>query len=262
MTTVLDTNVHCISLEGTFDDCQDVLKSLFADKDFNRKYRLGTVNSINWARILVQIVYYFKTFLELKREGNLEGKELQFIVPTGNFGDILAGYYAKRMGVPMGKLVVATNANDILTRFWEGGVYEKVPSNSSPLGTASDANGTTLSPSGTSTPRPDTPRATLQPAAGASDGRQSASHVHETLSPAMDIMVSSNFERLLWYLAFEANGNDSAKAGETVLGWMDNVKRFGRCAVGDDVLELAKIDFSAQRASDEQVRSTMRLVDY
>ncbi|KAF9233038.1 tryptophan synthase beta subunit-like PLP-dependent enzyme [Melanogaster broomeanus] len=128
MTTVLDANVHNLSVSGTFDNCQDVLKALLADREFNDKHSLGAVNSINWARILVQIVYYFSAYFQLLNNpsADLNHSEIQFVVPTGNFGDILAGYYAKRMGLPMGKLGVATNSNDILARFWNSGTYQKV----------------------------------------------------------------------------------------------------------------------------------------
>lgn len=156
------------------------------------------------------------------------------MVPTGNFGDILAGYYAKRMGLPMAKLAVATNSNDILARFWKTGKYEKNDS------TANDAPGA------------------AGPVDGASDGKQAVEGVKETLSPAMDILVSSNFERLLWYFAYEA---DSHPAGETkvaaasamVDGWMKKVKQDGRVEVPLNVLELARRDFTADRISDEQV---------
>jgi len=137
-------------------------------------------------------------------------------VPTGNFGDVLAGYYAKKMGLPMGKLVIATNENDILARFWKSGRYEKVDS----------------SPSSTT----------------------DASGVKGTHSPAMDILVSSNFERLLWYLAFEdaeGNANRHETACETVEGWMSKVKSDGRVEVPVSVLEAARRDFFAERISDE-----------
>ena len=145
------------------------------------------------------------------------------MVPTGNFGDILAGYYAKRMGLPMGKLVIATNFNDILTRFWRSGRYEKIDS-------------------------------TLE---GAS-GKQADGGVQATLSPAMDILVSSNFERLLWYLAYEASSaaSDStrrASAGATIDDWMKSVKSNGRVEVPVEVLELARRDFLAECVSDDQV---------
>lgn len=125
MTSVLDDNVHCIAVKGgTFDDCQDIVKDLFADLDFKKEVGLGAVNSINWARIMFQITYYFYTYFKLFP--NCDGT-MTFSVPTGNFGDILAGYYAKRMGLPVKHLVVATNDNDILHRFFTQGKYDKLP---------------------------------------------------------------------------------------------------------------------------------------
>lgn len=139
------------------------------------------------------------------------------------------------MGLPIDKLVVATNSNDILARFWKSGAYEKVDS------TGTEANGATA------------------PAEGASDGKQSAdaSGVKETLSPAMDILVSSNFERLLWYLAFEGLEEHDAEtrrgASETINSWMQKVKTNGRVTVPTRVLELARRDFLAERVTDGQV---------
>ena len=122
MTSVLDANVHNIALEGSFDDCQRVMKTLFNDLPFKEKYALGAVNSVNWARILAQIVYYFHSAFRVMEETGADG--VQFAVPTGNFGDILAGWYAKRMGLPVRRLVLATNENDILARFFNTGRYE------------------------------------------------------------------------------------------------------------------------------------------
>lgn len=116
MTTTLDRNVHCLAIEGTFDDCQRVVKSIFGDLDFKRRFDLGAVNSVNWARVLAQTVYYFHTALRFERP-------VTFSVPTGNFGDILAGYLARAMGAPIDKLILATNSNDILARFFDTGVY-------------------------------------------------------------------------------------------------------------------------------------------
>lgn len=121
MTAVLDSNVFNIAVEGTFDDCQRIMKTLFNDLDFKRRHALGAVNSVNWARVLVQIVYYFSSGLYVMQTTG--AKEVQFAVPTGNFGDVLAGYYARRMGLPIRRLILATNENDILARFFETGVY-------------------------------------------------------------------------------------------------------------------------------------------
>ena len=121
MTTVLDDNVHNIAIKGSFDDCQRIMKTLAADLDFKRKYSLGAVNSVNWARVLAQMVYYFAGAFDVQR---LTGAEkLRFCVPTGNFGDILAGWYAMQMGAPISQLILATNENDILSRFFNTGVY-------------------------------------------------------------------------------------------------------------------------------------------
>lgn len=206
------------------------MKALFADRPFNEKYHLGAVNSINWARILAQTVYYFLAYFHVRKQKQIshpeKSSQIQFVVPTGNFGDVLAGYYAKRMGLPMGKLVVATNSNDILSRFWRSGRYEQV--DSTPDGGLGDR----------------------KPAGGGV--------VQATLSPAMDILVSSNFERLLWYLAYESSSAapDSARrasAGATIDCWMKSVKTNGRVEVPVEVLELARQDFLAERVSDDQV---------
>jgi threonine synthase len=121
MTTVLDANVHNAAVRGTFDDAQGIVKALFNDLAFKDEYRLGAVNSINWARILAQTVYFFYAWGRLSR-GDPQ-QRVSFAVPTGNFGDVFAGYVAKRMGLPVDRLIIATNRNDILTRFVHSGVY-------------------------------------------------------------------------------------------------------------------------------------------
>ncbi len=145
MTTVLSPNVHNIAIEGTFDDCQDLVKGLFADAQFRQTHHLSAANSINWARIMAQIVYYFSTALAL----GAPDRRFVFSVPTGNFGNVYAGYAARRMGLPIDRLIIGSNANDILTRFFDSGKMQTAP-------------------------------------------------VTQTLSPSMDIQVSSNFERLLF----------------------------------------------------------------
>ena len=112
MTTVSRPNVHALAIEGSFDDCQRIVKDLFGDLAFRDEMRLSGVNSINWARILAQIVYYFVSAVAL----GAPDRPVSFAVPTGNFGDVLAGYYAKRMGLPIERLIIATNENDILVR--------------------------------------------------------------------------------------------------------------------------------------------------
>ena len=130
MTTVEAENIHVIAVEGTFDDCQNVVKDIFEDLSFRQEMNLTAINSINWARILSQIVYYFYAYFRIiheKRNQRLDKwnsyEKMVFSVPTGNFGNVLAGYYAKRMGCPIHRLVVGTNENDILTRFFQRGEY-------------------------------------------------------------------------------------------------------------------------------------------
>jgi len=161
MISVTDANIHNIALGGTFDDCQATVKACFNDHAFRDAHSLAAVNSINWARILAQMVYYVHAYLKVTPPG---GGSVSFSVPTGNFGDILAGYYAKRMGLPIDQLIVATNQNDILHRFF------------------------------------------------AHDGDYSLdkSGVAATVTPSMDIGVSSNFERFL----FHAGGDDAAAMAE------------------------------------------------
>jgi threonine synthase len=120
MTTVADANVHAIAVAGTFDDCQSLVKAMFNHHAFRDRLALSGVNSINWARIVAQVVYYFTAAVSL----GAPHRPVSFSVPTGNFGDVLAGYVAKRMGLPVGRLMVATNANDILVRAFETGRYE------------------------------------------------------------------------------------------------------------------------------------------
>ena len=234
---------------------KDIVKALFSDTPFNKQYHLGAINSINWARILAQTVYYFSSYFKLRRTlpYDLSDSTIQFAVPTGNFGDVLAGYYAKKLGLPMEKLVVATNANDILSRFWKTGRYEKSAS-AAAEGEEDDE------------PIEEGNQQTL-PVGGSNDGSQGGA-VAETLSPAMDILVSSNFERLLFYLALEGttagavaadgevDGGRAAKirvAGQNVQGWMTKLKTEGRVVVPRLAVEAARRDIIADRASDEQV---------
>jgi len=121
MTTVLDDNVFNIAIEGTFDDAQSIVKNIFGDLEFKQAHALGAVNSINWARVLAQVVYYFFAWFRVNNETGAEMIDVS--VPTGNFGDIFAGYVAKRMGVPINRLILATNANNILSRFVRNGDY-------------------------------------------------------------------------------------------------------------------------------------------
>ncbi len=199
MTGVSDANVHAIALNGTFDDCQDIVKSLFADEDFRTRHRLVAVNSINWARILAQVVYYFYAALRL----GAPAREVSFTVPTGNFGDIFAGYIAKRMGLPIKRLIIATNSNDILTRCLHTGTYGM---------------------------------AGVQP----------------TLSPSMDIQVSSNFERLL----FDLHGRDG-----------NQLRHLMQCFRAEQSLTLApaihaklKAEFDAYAVTDAETTAAIRSI--
>ncbi|KAJ1928562.1 threonine synthase [Tieghemiomyces parasiticus] len=233
MTTVLDANIHNLAVQGTFDDCQDIVKALFGDEKFRSTYHLGAINSINWARILAQTVYYFHSYFALARQAGgiaeVEQHGVVYTVPTGNFGDVLAGYYARRLGLPIRRLVVATNANDILHRFFVTGRYEK----------ASAAEG--------------------------SDAGGEA--VRATHSPAMDILVSSNFERLMWYLAHYTSAdvpNDADKEGSseaacrTVRSWMDTFKATGTVSVEPAVREAAAAVFDSVAVSDAETLDTIR----
>jgi threonine synthase len=121
MTSVLDKNVFNLAVDGTFDDCQRIMKTIFADTDFKTTHSLGSINSVNWARVLAQTVYYFYSAFRAMERTN--SKQVRFAVPTGNFGDILAGYLAQKMGLPIQKLILATNENDILSRFFNTGTY-------------------------------------------------------------------------------------------------------------------------------------------
>eukprot|EP01112_Ceratiomyxa_fruticulosa_P011419 TRINITY_DN3096_c0_g1_i7.p1 TRINITY_DN3096_c0_g1~~TRINITY_DN3096_c0_g1_i7.p1 ORF type:complete len:491 (-),score=101.92 TRINITY_DN3096_c0_g1_i7:488-1960(-) len=127
MTSVLDENVHCLKVRGSFDEAQTIVKKLFSDLEFKKKYHLAAINSINWSRILSQIVYYFFAYFQVLNS-TPSTKGITFSVPSGNFGDVLAGYYAKKMGLPIDRLIIATNQNDILHRFFEAGLYHRAES--------------------------------------------------------------------------------------------------------------------------------------
>lgn len=191
MTTVLDSNIHCVAVEGTFDDCQDIVKASFDTPEFRDRVKLGAVNSINWCRVLAQTTYYFWSYLRVTDDPQNSGAKVGFSVPTGNFGDILAGFYAKQMGLPVGKLIVATNENDILHRFFTKGQYHREA-------------------------------------------------IAKTISPSMDICVSSNFERYLFFLA----GNDAAKLAE----WMNTFESTKKLDIGGELLAKAQSDFTSARA--------------
>lgn len=236
MTSVPDENVHCVSVEGTFDDCQDIVKSLFNDPEFSTKFSLGAVNSINWARILAQITYYYYSYFSMLRQLKKRPNEvkIRYSVPTGNFGDILAGYYAARMGLPIETLCVATNENDILDRFFNTGVYSKKP----------------------------LPEHEAEGGIKADGAKAHEDGAKETLSPAMDILISSNFERLLWYLALqnETKSGDSAQASQILADWMSSLKSSGQMKVSRDSLSASKKLFTSCRVSDSETISTIKSV--
>lgn len=216
---------------------QDIVKALFADPEINRTHRLGAVNSINWARILAQIVYYIHSYFILVRQTGNDNPTVRFVVPTGNFGDVLAGYFATQMGLPVDKLVIATNENDILHRFWKTGWYEKKPVHGREAEGGFEEDGV----------------------------KAHASGVKETLAPAMDILVSSNFERLLWYLAFrtsdvEETNRRRMEAGGKVKGWLEQLKKEGGFGVSEKILAAAKKDFESERVSDKQTIDTIKHV--
>ena len=185
MVTQDGANVGVCAVVGNFDDAQAGVKRIFSDTGIRetlaeRGYFLSSANSINWGRILPQVVYYISAYCDLVRDGRIVmGDKVNFCVPTGNFGDILAAYYAKRMGLPVGKLICASNRNDVLTDFLRTGVYDRN--------------------------RP----------------------FHNTMSPSMDILISSNLERLL----FDLSGENDAQIRE----YMDALSRSGRYEVSDAI---------------------------
>lgn len=201
MVTQTGENVRVYAVEGNFDDAQTGVKRVFADDTVaqaleKRDIRLSSANSINWGRLVPQIVYYFYAYFRLAEQGEVAwGAPVDFCVPTGNFGDILAGYYAKRMGLPVGKLVCASNKNNVLTDFIQTGVY---------------------------------------------DARRT---FYKTTSPSMDILISSNLERLLYHVS---------GSSEKVAGWMQDLARTGMYTVDPETLQKIQSDFSAGFASDEE----------
>lgn len=199
MTTVPDDNIHCVAVDGTFDDCQDIVKASFADKEFRDRVKLGAVNSINWCRVLAQTTYYFWSYFRVTDAEKVD--KVNFSVPTGNFGDILAGYYSKQMGLPVGDLIVATNENDILHRFFAQGEYHR-------------------------------------------------EDIQKTISPSMDICVSSNFERYLYHLA----GNDAT----TLASWMSAFESTGKLTITGKKLDKARADFKSAKADTANTLETIK----
>jgi threonine synthase len=201
MVTQLGNNVDVVAVRGNFDDTQTGVKNIFNDYSFNKElamkgFQLSSANSINWGRLAPQIVYYFSAYAELIGKGQLQlGKPVNFVVPTGNFGNLLAGYYARLMGLPIGKLICASNSNNVLTEFLHQGIYNKVRS------------------------------------------------FHKTLSPSMDILISSNLERLLYHIT----------DGDTlqIKIWMEELMLTGQYRVGDKYLEKIKNTFWADWVDDK-----------
>jgi threonine synthase len=199
MTTVADDNVHALALEGTFDDAQAIVKGMFNHHSFRDKVRLSGVNSINWGRIVAQVVYYFVAAAAL----GAPYRAVSFAVPTGNFGDVFAGYVAKKMGLPIERLIVATNVNDILVRTMETGRYE-------------------------------------------------VTGVVPTISPSMDIQVSSNFERLL----FEALGRDGAAVSRA----MAQLQQSGAFGIDDAAMARIRADVDADCTDEAATAATIARV--
>jgi threonine synthase len=196
MTTVASPNVHNLAIEGTFDDCQALVKQMFGDAAFRDRMRLTAVNSINWARVMAQVVYYFTAAAALGAPSRVPA----FAVPTGNFGDAFAGHVARRMGLAIPQMVIATNRNDILVRLLESGTYRKGP-------------------------------------------------VLSSISPSIDIQVSSNFERLL----LELEGNDPAAVRQR----MAEMDQSGQFRISDTALARMRTQFEGRGVSEEETLRCM-----
>jgi threonine synthase len=196
MTTVASPNVFNIAIDGTFDDCQDLVKAMFNDEAFRDEMKLSAVNSINWARIMAQVVYYVSSAVAL----GAPDRRIAFSVPTGNFGDVFAGYVASKIGLPIDQLLIATNANDILARFFETGEMSMRP-------------------------------------------------VKPTLAPAMDIQVSSNFERLM----FDLNDCDGRIVSQSMASFRDS----GSMRLADEAMESARALFDAVRLDDKGISAVI-----
>ena len=197
MTTVGSANIHNVAIEGTFDDCQDLVKGMFADSRFRERHRLAAVNSINWARVAAQTVYYFTSASQIAGPS----KPMSFCVPTGNFGNIFAGFIASQMGLPVERLVIASNHNDILTRAHSSGVMQ-------------------------------------------------IEEVQPSTSPAMDIQVSSNFERLLFEL--------SNKDGKWLRAAMQTFRSQRELELESSVLSKFRENFDAGSATEDEVDRTIK----
>ena len=208
MTTQEGNNVHVCAIKGNFDDCQNGVKQIFTDSSIAERLAknnilLSSANSINWGRLAPQIIYYVSTYVELVKNKEIEfGEPINVVVPTGNFGNILAAYYAKLMGIPVNKLICASNSNNVLTDFINTGVYDR--------------------------------------------NRK----FYATVSPSMDILISSNLERLLYHLT----GENDALINE----WFGKLKTEGRYEVSDDVKAKISELFFAGCATDEETKATIK----
>lgn len=207
MLTQEGENVLVAAVKGNFDDAQNGVKAIFSDLKMaealrTRGFELSSANSINWGRLVPQIIYYISAYLDAARRGAIKpGEPVNVVVPTGNFGNILAAFYARCMGINLKRLICASNANNVLTEFINTGTYDR--------------------------------------------SRQ----FHKTISPSMDILISSNLERLL----FEMTGRDAGR----VSAWMEQLKDLGRYTVEEDVRAKIKEIFWADYASDEETRRTI-----
>ncbi len=199
MTSIKADNVFNIALEGNFDDCQNLVKDMFNDSAFRAEMNLSAINSINWARIMAQIVYYVDTALKL----GAPDKDVTFSVPTGNFGNVFAAYAARQMGFPIHGLNIATNKNDILTRFFE-------------------------------------------------TGKMTLEGVDPSISPSMDIQISSNFERYL----FDLVDRDAGKLKEL----MEEFKASGTMTLPDNLMQKARAEFTAFRTDESQTSATIKKI--
>ena len=205
MCTQEGNNVAVCAIEGNFDDAQSGVKRIFTDKAIAEKLAensmaFSSANSINWGRLCPQIVYYFSAYCDMLASGEIKaGDEINVVVPTGNFGNILAAYYAKEMGLPIKKLICASNSNSVLTEFLTTGVYNR--------------------------------------------NRE----FFTTISPSMDILISSNLERLLYSIA----------GSEKVTGWMKQLSENGKYEVDAETLEAIKAQFAAGCCNDEETKATI-----
>lgn len=208
MLTQEGNNVYVAAVRGNFDDAQNGVKRIFSNEEFAARLlqngqKLSSANSINWGRLLPQIVYYVAAYLELKATGILgEAESINIVVPTGNFGNILAAYYASRMGIPVKRLICASNANNILTDFIQTGIYDR------------------------------------------------QRKFEKTISPSMDILISSNLERLL----FEVTAHDARR----VVAWMEDLKNRGRYEIDTATRNAVQDIFWADFCTDEETIATIR----